>query len=65
MHTNYLFIDDGSTGQAVEAVSKRFPKLNPKPAFALVIKTIDTVDGRAFVVTSQDEEVFWVFDFIR
>lgn len=27
-----------------------------------IVETVDSVDAGAFVVSSQDEEVFWVFD---
>jgi hypothetical protein len=31
----------------------------------LVVKPVNPVYARAFVVPSQDEKVFWVFDFVR
>ena len=64
MHGENLLVDDGSNRQAVEAIGERLPKLNIVATFALVIETIDTVDGGTFMVTSQDEEVLGILDLV-
>jgi len=64
MRTEDLLIHDGSTGETVETIGKGLPKLNPKTALAFVIETVDAVDGGTLVISSEDEEVFGVFDFI-
>lgn len=64
MHGEDLLVNDGSNGQAVEAVGKRLPQLDVVTALALVVEAVDAVDGRAFVVTPQDEEVLGVLDLV-
>lgn len=64
MHGENLFIDDGGDWQAVEAVGERLPQLNVVAPLALVVETIDTVDGCALVVAAENEEVLWVLDFV-
>lgn len=65
MHGEDLLINDGGNRQAVEAVGECFPQLDVVPSLALVVETIDTVDGGALVVASQDEKVFWVLNLVR
>lgn len=64
MHGEDLLIDDGGNRQTVEAIGERLPQLDVVPPLALVVEAIDTVDGRALVVTAQDEEVFGVLDLV-
>ena len=64
MHREDLLVDDRCNGQAVEAVGERLPELDVVSSLALIIEPIDTVDGRAFVVATEDEEVFRVFDLV-
>ena len=44
MHGEYLLVDNGSDRQAVEAVGEGFPQLDVVSSFALVIKSVNTVD---------------------
>jgi hypothetical protein len=64
MHSEDLLIDDSGDGQTVEAVGKGLPQLDVVPTLALIVETIDTVDGGALVVASQDEEVLGVLDLV-
>jgi hypothetical protein len=64
VHGENLLVNDGSDGKAVEAVGKSLPQLNVIATLALVVESIDTVDGGALVVTSEDEEVFGVLDLV-
>jgi len=64
VHGEDLLINDGGNGQAVEAVGKSLPKLDVVAPLALVVETVDTVDGRALVVAAQNEEVLGVFDLV-
>jgi len=59
-----LLIDDGGEGQTVEAIRERFPQFDIVSAFALVVESVYAVNRRALVVTSQQKEVFGVFDLI-
>lgn len=65
MHCEDLLVNNSSNGQAVEAVSKGLPQLNVISSLALVVEAVDAVDRGAFVVTTEDEEVLWVFDLVR
>jgi hypothetical protein len=65
VHANDLFVYNGRERKAVEAVCKGLPQLDVVPSFALVVKSIDSVDGCAFVVSSQQKEVFGILNFIR
>ena len=64
VHAEDLLVDDGGDGQAVEAVGEGLPQLDVVAALALVIETVDAVDGRALVVASQQEEVLGVLDLV-
>ena len=65
MHGEDLLINDGSNGQAVEAVGKSLPQLDVVASLALVVETVDTVDGGTLVVTAKNEEVLGVLDLVR
>ena len=64
VHGEDLLVNDGCDRKAVEAICKSLPQLDVVSSFTLVVKAIDTVDGRTFVVAAKDEEVFRVFDLI-
>lgn len=64
MHCEDFLVNDGSDGQAIEAVGECLPQLDVEPTLALVIESIDSIDRGTFVVTSEDEEVFWVLDLV-
>lgn len=65
VHGEDLLVNDGRNRQAVKAICEGLPQLDVIPTLALVVETVDTVDGRAFVVASQDEEVLRVLDLVR
>lgn len=64
MHGEDLLVNDGGNGQAVEAVGKSLPKLDVVASLALVVESVNTVDGRALVVAAEDEEVLRVLDLV-
>jgi hypothetical protein len=64
VHCEDLLVDDCCDRQAVEAISKRLPQLDVIPSLALVVEAVNAVDGGAFVVAAQDEEVFRIFDLV-
>jgi hypothetical protein len=64
VHCENLFVDDCCNGQAVEAICESLPELDIVSSLALIVEAIDTVDGGAFVVAAQDEEVLGVFDLV-
>lgn len=64
MTTEDLLIHNGSYGQTVETISEGLPQFNIKPSFAFIIKSINAIDASTLMVSSQEKEVLWVFDFI-
>lgn len=64
MHGEDLLVDDGSDGQAVEAISESLPKLDVVSSLALIVETVDAVDRGALVVTTENEEVLRVLDLV-
>lgn len=64
MHGENLLVNDSSNGKAVEAVGESLPELDVVSALALVVETVDTVDGGALVVSTQNEEVLGVLDLV-
>lgn len=64
VHGENLLVNDGSNWQAVEAVGEGLPQLDVVATLALIVETVDTVDGRTLVVTAEDEEVLWVLDLV-
>mmetsp|Transcript_25476 Transcript_25476/g.51803 ORF Transcript_25476/g.51803 Transcript_25476/m.51803 type:complete len:309 (-) Transcript_25476:121-1047(-) len=65
MYAEDLVVDDGRDGKAVENHVEGLPKLQAVAPLALVIEPIDSIDGRALVVTAKHEEVFGVLNFVR
>jgi hypothetical protein len=64
MHAEDLFVNNGCNGQAIEAVSESFPQFDVVSSLALIVEAVNTVDGGALVVSSQQEEVLRVLDFV-
>ena len=64
VHREDLFVDDGGNGEAIEAVGKGLPQLDVVPPLAFVVESVDAVDGRALVVSAQDEEVLGILDLV-
>jgi len=64
VHTNNLVVDNRTAGQAVERAAVALPEFDGVPAAALVVESVYAVDGGAFVVSAEDEEIFGVFDLV-
>lgn len=64
MHANNLVVDHSTTWQAVEGITKLLPHLDREAATAFIVKAINSVDSSTFMVTSQEEEVLRIFDFV-
>ena len=64
MHTDDSVINDSRYRQTLKAVRKCPPETDAIPALALIIKPIDLVDVVCFVISSKEEEVVGIFDFI-
>lgn len=64
MHTQDFLINNSGNWKTVETVCESLPKFYVVSSLAFVIKTINSVNACAFMVTSEKEEVFRVFDFV-
>lgn len=64
VHAEYLFVNNGRNGETVETVGEGLPELNVVSALALVVESVDSVDGSALVVASQQEEVLGILNFV-
>ena len=53
MHAEDLFVDKCCDRQAVEDVGKDFPKSDGVSSLAFVVKSINSIDLGALVVSSQ------------
>jgi hypothetical protein len=65
VHGEDLLVDDSGNRQTVEAVCERLPQLDIVPSFALVVEAVDTIDGSALVIATENEEVLRILDFVR
>jgi len=57
MHAHNLLIDDGTHGHAIENVTELLPQLDVVASLAFIIEAIDTCDGCALMVSTQQEEI--------
>jgi hypothetical protein len=64
MHAKKPVLDHGGNREKIEAFRKGFPKLNRVSSFALLIKAVNSVNRIGLVISSQDEKVERIFDFI-
>lgn len=64
VHGKDLLVNNGGNGETVEAVGKCLPELDVVATLALVVETIDTVDGGTLVIATEDEEVLGVLDLV-
>lgn len=64
MHANNFIINYCTTRQAIEGVAKLLPHFHRVSTATFIVESIDTIDTSAFVVSSQQKEIFWVLDFV-
>jgi len=64
MDAEDLVINDGSNGKAVENHVECLPQLEGVTTLALVVETVNSVDGRALVVATKHEEVLGVLNLV-
>lgn len=65
VHAQDLVVNDCSDRQTVEAVGEYLPQSNAESTLALVVESVDSVDGGALVVSAEEEQVVWEFDLVR
>ena len=64
MYTKYFFVNDSGHRKTIEAICEGLPKFDLVTALALVVEAVDSVDGSALMVPSQEEEILWVFNLV-
>ena len=64
MHAENFLINQGGHWEGVEDITEYFPKSDRVSTLALIVETINTIDLCTLVVTSEQEEVLWIFDFV-
>jgi hypothetical protein len=64
VHSEDLLVDDSGDRKAVEAVCESLPQLDVVTTLALIVEAVNTVDGSALVVATEDEEVLRVLDLV-
>ena len=64
VHANDLVVNDRATRQAIKGVAKLLPHFHGKATTAFVVKPINTIDARAFVVSAQQEKVLRILYFV-
>ena len=64
MHADDSTFDNGTNGKALKAVRKQFPKTIIVSSFAFIEEAINTIDRISLVISTQNKEVFRIFNFI-
>ena len=64
MHRKNLLVYNCCNGQAIEAVCECLPELDIVSPLALVVESIDAVDGGTLMISAQNEEILGIFDFV-
>ena len=61
MNTEDLLFDDGRQWKIIEHAIKSLPYFKIDFPFAFFIKTKDSIDACYFMISSQQEDVLWIF----
>lgn len=64
MDAKNLLVNDGGDRQTVKTVREGFPQFDVVSALAFVVKSVNSVDRRTFVVTTQQKEILRVLDLV-
>jgi len=64
VHTDNLIVDNGRAWQTIEGITKLFPNFDTETTTAFIIKTVYAVNTGALVVSSENEEIFRILDFV-
>ncbi len=62
MHAKDFFINKRTDWQTVKDVRKNFPEFDRVAALAFIVEAINSINLRALVIASQQEEVLRIFD---
>lgn len=64
MHAEDLASHDGGNRERVEGVDKSLPNFDITSSFTFIVETINSGNVGAFVISSQEEEVFREFELV-
>lgn len=64
MDAKYSFPDNCCNGHGIKAIAETLPDSDTGPPFAFVVKAIDFVEFRAFVVAPNHKNKLWAFNFV-
>lgn len=64
MHGENLLVNDGGNWEAIEAIGEGLPQFDVVPSLAFIVEAIDTIDGGALVVATENEEILGIFDLV-
>ena len=64
MHTKNFLINQGDDRKTVEAICESLPKFDVIATFALLIKSVNSVNTSTLMVTAKHEKVLRVLNFI-
>jgi len=64
MHAKNFLIDESCDRQAVKHVTEDAPESNGVTSLAFVVEAVNTVDLGTFMVSSEEEEVLGVLNFV-
>jgi hypothetical protein len=64
VHAEDFLVDESSDGETIETVSESLPQLDVIATLALIVKSVNTINGCALVVATEEEEVLRVLDLV-
>jgi hypothetical protein len=64
MDAENFVVDNSCHWKAIKALNKLFPKLKAVSTLAFVIKPINPINRPTLMISSQQEKVFGIFDFV-
>ena len=64
MHTDNFIINDGTAGQTIECIAELLPHFDGKSSTTFIVKAIDSINAGAFVIASEQKEIFRIFNLV-
>lgn len=64
MHAQDFLVNNCGNRETVEAISESLPQLDVIASLALIVESIDSVDGSTLVVASEKEEVLRILNLV-
>ena len=64
MHTDNFIINYGTAWQTIKCIAKLLPHFDGKSTSTFIVKAIDSINAGAFVIASEEKEIFGVFNLV-